>query len=152
MREAGGSRHNSPPRHEIVDVPRESRIYIQMPGDHVLSGPLHYFINNRYPMWVLHPETINTQQPVAYVRMPNGQGLYSIMVPFHNGNNSNVQIYRCFIKTVNNTVFASFLHNNNNALNIADDARVFVRILGPQNPVFSGVLHRADGHPPAWLL
>ena len=84
--------------------------------------------------------------------MSNGEGLISSPMPFHSGNNPNVQTYRCFIKTENNTVFASFLHNNNYALHVAGNARVFLRILGHQNPVFSGVLHHADGHPPEWLL
>ena len=123
-----------------------------MPGDHVFSGELHAFDDIGFPPWVLQPETVNTNENVAYVRMPNGEGLISSLVPFHNGHDPNVQIYRCFIKTQNNTIFGSFLHNNNNALYIAGDVRVFVRLTDQRNPVFSGLLFHADGHPPAWLF
>ena len=123
-----------------------------MPGDTVLSGVLYAMMGNRYPTWVLHPEVQDMEQQAAYVRLPNGRGLVTIPEPFHAGNNPNVQIYRCFIKTPNNIIYTSLLHNNNNAMHVAGSSRVFIRILGHPNPVFSGVLQHADGHLPAWLL
>ena len=152
IREAEGSHRNNPPRHEIVTVPRRSHIYVQTPGDQVFSGELQYFSVTFFPFWVLQPESVNINENIAYVRMTNGEGLITNLVPFHNGNNPNIQVYRCFIKTRNNTVFASFLNNNNNAVQVDGDARVFVRLPGQHNPVFSGFLHHADGYPPAWLF
>ena len=153
IREAEGSHRNSPPRDEIVVVPQGSRIYVQMPGDNVLFGELHFYSNaiNSFPAWVLQPLTGNTNENVAYVRMPDGQSLITNLVPFHNGNNFNIQVFRCFIKTQNNTVFGSFLYNNNYALHAGGNSRVFVQVLGHRDPVYSGYLHHADGHRPAWL-
>ena len=123
-----------------------------MPGDNVLSGIFHFPIAGRFPNWVHNPLISHPVANVAYVRMPDGQGFITILEPFHNGNNPNVQGYRCFIKSPSHTVFAAFLENNNNALHFAGNSRVFVRILGQPNPIYSGFLHLADGHPPAWLL
>ena len=123
-----------------------------MPGDHVLSGELRHSGVHIFPLWVLRRDTAISNENVAFVRMPNSESLITDLVPFHNGNNSNVDVYRCFIKTRNNTIFGAFLENNNNAIHYAGDSRVFVHILGHDNPVFSGFLHHAEGHPPAWLL
>ena len=124
-----------------------------MPGDYVLFGELQFNNNvNVLPSWILHPLTGHTNANIAYVQMLNGESLITNLIPFHNGNNSNVQVFRCFIKTHNNTIFGSFLQNNNHALFSTRKSRVFVRILGHRNPVYSGVLHHADGHPPAWLM
>ena len=123
-----------------------------MPGDHVFSGELRYIGDHIFPLWVLETDTANSPGNVAYVRMPSGRGLMADLVPFHNGNNRNVQVFRCFIKTRNNTVFASFLQNNHNARHYPIDSCVFVHLLGHNNPIFTGYLHHADGHPPAWLM
>ena len=123
-----------------------------MPGDNVLSGELQYYSARRFPNWVQHPLTSHINENVAYVRMPDGQGLITILEPFHNGNNLNVQEYHCFIKSPTNAFFVAFLHNNNNALYLNGNSRVFVRILGQFSPVFSGFLHHADGQAPAWLV
>ena len=152
IRGTEGNHHNNPPRHEIVRVPEGSHIYVQMRGDHVFSGELRYMAMHVFPLWVRQPGTANSPGNVAYVRMLNGDGLIANLVPFHNGNNSNVDVYRCFIKTRNSTIFGAFLENNNNALHNPTDTRVFVHILGHHSPIMSGFLHRADGHPPAWLL
>ena len=123
-----------------------------MPGDNVLFGELNFWLNpRRMPNWVQNPHTSHNTENHAYVLEPNGQSLTANLVSFHNGNNPNVQEYRCFIITPSNTVFTAFLENNNNALHVDGNSRVFVRILGQHNPVYSGVLHRAVGHQPAWL-
>ena len=122
-----------------------------MPGDNVLSGILQYYSAGRFPNWVQNPTTAHPNANVAYVRMPDGQGLITILEPFHYGNNPNVQEYGCFIKSPTDTLFGSFLQNSNNALHFAGNSRVFVRILGHPNPIYSGFLHHADGQTPAWL-
>ena len=122
-----------------------------MPGDNVLSGVLQYYTAGRFPNWVQYPLTSHPNANVAYVRMPDGQGLITILEPFHNGNNPNFQQYRCFIKSPSNTLFATHLKSNNNALHFAENSRVFVRILRQPGPIYSGVLYHADGHFPAWL-
>ena len=122
-----------------------------MTGDQVLFGELEFFSVNLFPPWVHQPHTGHNNEDFAYVRMPHGLGLIASLVPFYNGNNPNIHEYRCFIKTQNNTVFAAFLQNNNNALHFPGNSRVFLRIFGEHNPVYSGILHHADGQSPAWL-
>ena len=123
-----------------------------MPGDNVLFGELDFWGHHRFPpRWVEQPRTGHNNESLAFVLMPNGEGLITGLVPFHNDDNRNVQEYRCFIITPRNTVYGAFLENNNNALHAIEHSRVFVRILGHHDPVYSGVLHLADGHPPAWL-
>ena len=152
IRGTAGNHHNNPLRHEIVRVPEGSLIYVQMPGDHVFLGELRPNRLVVLPLWVRQPDTANSHENVAYVRMPSGRSLMTELMHVHNGNNRNVQVFRCFIKTRNNTIFGAFLKNNNNVLHDDTDTRVFVHILGHHSPVLSGFVHRADGHPPAWLL
>ena len=104
-----------------------------------------------FPFWILRRDAANSTDNIAYVRMSNDEGLITHLVPFYNGNNPNIQVYRCFIKTQNNTVFAAFLENNNNLISQDGTSRVFVRLSGHDYPVFSGYLHHADGHRPEWL-
>ena len=123
-----------------------------MPGDHVLFGELELWMNHGIPSWVQQPHTGHNNESLAYVLMPSGLSLITNLVPFHNHNNRNVQVFRCFIITPSHTFFAAFLQNNNNALHFAGNSRVFVRIFGQYNPVYSGVIHRANGQVPAWLM
>ena len=122
-----------------------------MPGEQVLSGELMFFGVTLFPPWVHQPHRGHANEDFVYVRLPNRLGLMASLVPFYNGNDANIDEYRCFIKTQNNTVFAAFLENNNNALRFNRVSRVFLRIAGQYNPVHSGVLHHAEGHRPAWL-
>ena len=150
VRETEGSHHNNALHDENLVVTRGSHIYIQMPGDKVLFGELQYFSDHIFPSWAQQTNARSTMLNYAYVRMPDGVGLITSPVLFHNGHHLNFQEHRCFIKTQNNTIFGAFLENNNNALNDLAKTRVFVRISGQQR-ILSGLVHRADGLRPAWL-
>ena len=133
----GGSRRNINPPPTPVDIPDGSRIYLQMPGDHVLSG-------------VLRLENANFIQSNIYIPKPNGRSLTANLETLHHeSSHRNVQEYRCYIPLPDRSILTAFLHPYSQQ-DIISTMSVFVR--GPVDSTsFVGVLRHIDGYRPEWL-
>lgn len=131
--------HNIPPA-EPPDVPRGSRIYVQLPGDHVLTGVLQDSA----------PEAIIPEGRV-FLQLPNDDCLTANLQTLHNNKNNNFRGYRCYIPIQNNMILAAFLYRNNPVSRMTGITRVYLLLPNHNRTIFTGFQHLADGHLPSWL-
>ena len=131
-------RAGSPPPAPIV-IPPESRLFVQIPGGHVLVG-------------VLEPITVvdNLLPPPVLIRMPYGQDLIANALHiFANEDNPNINEFRCYIPLPNGKVCMAFLEPDLYALSHSSSTSIYVRI--GNNTHLSGFLRRGEGYCPSWL-
>ena len=121
-----------------VHIPNGSRIFLQMPGDHVLTG-------------VLHLEDDHYYESSVFVQTADGYSLTANIGPLnHNSNHHNVQEYRCYLPLPDRSVLIAFLHPYNPQQDMLTSMSIFVR--GPLNTtLFAGKLRYYDGYRPEWL-
>ena len=143
----------SSPEPDTVPIPNGSRFFLQLPGDHVLEGILEYRGQNPLPSWIFHPnQAEDNSQPSVYLRRPFFSQMLGHMQTLHNNHNSNVQIFRIFIKLTNNSIMSAFLRpGDDQILSIPHDTRIFVRLPAPYNATYFGVLRFRDGWRPEWI-
>ena len=130
-----------------------SEVYLQMPGEHVLTGTVRYYRNIQLPLWLRNP----TEQPAPYnsqesvlIQLPTGDGFFGELRFLHNKMNS-VREYRCYVRTENNVILGAFLSPFIEPLAVHANPRVYVRISGQNHTIFTGILQRADGYRPDYI-
>ena len=138
--DAAFRRPGSPPSPPI-EVPPGSRIYIQMPGDHVFVGDLLQPLNPLQSLFA----------PV-FVRTPGGvSSSASDIQTLHNNNNMRVREGRCYITLPNHTILMAFLEPNLHVIHYPTSTVVVVRLGEYNNTLYSGVLRVGQGYRPDWL-
>ena len=126
------------------DVQDGSRVFIHMPGDHVLSGTLEPY--GRQAQYTSIITFFHVQLPHA--------GYTANLQPFpiqHGRNSHRVNDYRCFIPISGNRVLAAFLLPHNAADYDPHSAIVAIRLPMENNNTYSGVLHIGMGAGPEWI-
>ena len=127
-------------------------VYIQTPGDHVFIGTFQSSSYIRRPAWIETPHIIENDAGRVFLRMVIDSGFTSNLVPFHNNAHSiHVRGYRFYIQLSNNRLFHAVLQPNNLVRNIPEVMRVFVRIPGQPNIIYSGIVEPLIGYRPVWL-
>ena len=123
------------------DVHEGSQVFIQMPGNHVLSGVLERNL-----------QVANSEIEFFYVLTPHGGFTANLhTLPIENSRNSHrVTVYRCFIPISGNRVLTAFLKPEPPAPHILGTTRITIRIPG-QRHLYSGDLHLIDGAVPEWI-
>ena len=145
-------RRPSSPEPEPVAIPNRSRIYVQLPGDHVLQGILEYREDNPLPSWVYPPYHVgNSSQPRVLVKTPFFGDMLGHLQTLHNNHNNNVRIFRVFIPLSNFSILTASLRPGNNTLEMPRNTRVFVRLPDPYNAIYFGILRFGDGWRPEWI-
>ena len=126
------------------DVHVGSRVFIHMPGDHVLSGTLE-----RYGRQEQYTSVIR----FFHVQLPH-RSLTADLKPFpiqHGRNSHRVIDYRCFIPISGGRVLSAFLVPLSNEDYDPHSAVVAIRLPMENNNTYSGVLHIGMGEGPAWI-
>ena len=123
-------------------IPNGSQIYLQMPGDHVVTGVLRE-IGYRIPPWVIPSPIRNNYHEHVYIRMPNGVGLSSkLNETLHRENDFTVHGFRCYIPLPHNVILTAFLEPYNYDLHFSSAPRIFLRIPFQNQRIYTGILHR----------
>ena len=132
------------PQGIYTDVHVGSRVFIQMPGNRVLSGTLENF--GRHQQYTSSIRFFQVQLP--------HDSLTADLQPFpiQQGLNSHlVSSYRCFIPISGNRVLATFLKHRSAEFYDPQSAVVAIRLPERNNNTYSGVLHIGEGEGPAWI-
>ena len=131
-------RRNRPPTLAALMSPAR-RVYISLPGGHILVGVLE-----------VTQQEINHLDVPLYIRIPDSSGLIAnVLHNFQNVDSSNIDEFRCYIPLLNNNVLIAFLEHNFHAINNPRGAEAFLRL--PNSTHLSGLLHLGEGHRPSWL-
>ena len=141
-----------PGEYADFDIPLNSQVYVQTPGDYVFINASPFLNQNQFPTWVGQGNRLNNGEGHLYVRMYGGNGLTTNLIPLHNYPRSDhVYGYHCYILLPNETLLHTFLHPGIQARYFDRSTCVFVRIPGEQNRTYSGILEPLYGHRPLWL-
>ena len=133
---------------ENYNIPPGSEIYLRMPDDLVHKGILTPPLQGQPPGL----KSLTVDQ--ALVKGPNNHILIASLQFNAFYHNNYYRECNCYIKTSNNTIFAAKLepYNYQQVPNVPN--RIFVRIQGYNNPLFTGSLQRNTGYTsylPVWL-
>lgn len=152
---------STPARHLLaapvqeIFVPEDSPVFVQMPGDHVLTGILRY--KNDFPSWLKPSHQQFTTSERVYLYVPEGfttdyfYGLSAnLETTLHQKNNTNFQEYNCFIKT-NKFVLKAHLLGPSVKIDRPTKPHVYVQMPG-DNFIYGGQLkHLAQQNIPEWI-
>ena len=133
--------------HTYDHVPDQSQVYLQMPGNLILSGVLHN-IGLQVPSWVVPPHPAHDNANLVYVRMANGRGLSAALTEVvHHGNDTTVDRFRSYIRVTNNLIYTANLQPYSHEVHFSSSPRIFLRIPYPNNLIYTGMLHRENSLP-----
>ena len=129
-------RRASPPPRTVV-IPEGTRIYIETPGNQVLTG-------------ILYHEPVNFAAEVM-IRNHEDASLHTNLEPFHHNSNHISSEYRCYIPFANRQFLTSLLQPYiPGPNNVFEKMSIMVQI--PSHHVFLvGQLKRGVGPLPAWI-
>ena len=126
------------------DVQVGSRVFIQMPGDHVLSGTLELYGRH---------EHYTSEIMFFHVQLPH-ISLTADLQPFpiqRGGNSNRVNGYRCFIPISGHRVLSALLVPHGVIEHDPHRAVVAIRLPMENNIIYSGELRIVIGEGPAWI-
>lgn len=134
----------------------ESAVFLQMPGDHVVTGTIrgnsHLIDMGNIPRWMPGmPDSERQERVLLYI--PPFKNLNAhIGVLLHNKNDSSVQGYNLFIKTINDELFKSHLLPEPPHLSEVTTPYVYVK-MPDYHSVYGGTLTSIDReNAPRWLF
>ena len=134
------------------DIPLNSQVYVQTPGDHVFINASPFLNQNQFPRWVGQGNRINNGEGHVYIRMYGDNGLTTNLIPLRNYTRSdNVYGHHCYILLPNETLLHAFLHPGIHARYFHRSTGVYVLIPGEHNSTYSGVLEPMYNFRPLWL-
>lgn len=112
-----------------------SPVFVQMPGDHVVTGTLRHFANeDGVPTWMQIPPVLSQYRFISTQRVflftPGYHHIYSkanLEETLHNKNDTSIKGYTCFIKK-NNAVLKAHLLPQSNRIRFPLTPHIYVQI------------------------
>lgn len=137
-----------------TEFPQNTHVFVEKIGGEVYSGRLSYMAGRPVPRWVFHLNPGANVIESVYVRMPNGDGLWSNIRELERDIDINEGMHpqhRCFILYGNGNILVAYLEQYDElSRHIFGVHRVSVRI--PEvDGHFMGVFQRLHSHRPSWL-
>ncbi|XP_033217854.1 uncharacterized protein LOC117173409 [Belonocnema kinseyi] len=138
-----------------------SAVFVQMPGDHVVTGTLYYFASPEgIPNWMISgslPGSSVVSPQHVFLYMPGYRHKFAkanLKLILHQKNDTNIQGFNCFVKSKHAVLKAHLLPQPERIL-LPSTPYIYVRIPvfgSVSDTVYAGELeHLAQQNTPNWL-